>query len=275
MAAFLLSRIANCAPCASKPNVAVEQTVDFRLETWEFQARKGRGALIGGGKSMKNSEIERVLAARRTSKVLGDPVKPAPQAVECGEGYRALLDRMLAAAGNAPFHYPSSTVHHSRLASQVPWRVYKIDSANCRKLMKNLIKSGDMSKIPAMLAAAETLLQVTWLPDPPASTEPQAAGDPSPLYEPSLRNMEHIAAAAAMTQSFLLAATGEGYRTYWSSGGPLRSKEVFSQLAIPHGEILLGSIFLFPQDIPDAEIKPGGQRDNRGDISDWSHWCIV
>lgn len=224
---------------------------------------------------MKNSEIERVLAARRTSKVLGDPQQPAPQEAESGVGGRVPIDRMLKAAGNAPFHYPSAAYHQQKLASQVPWRVYKIDSDNCCKLMKNLINSGDMSKIPAMLAAAEYLLQVTWLPDRPASVDAGGAGNQPSLYEPSLRNMEHIAAAAAMTQSLLLAATAEGYRTYWSSGGPLRSSEVFSSLGIREEEILLGSIFLFPQDIPNAEIKPGSQRDNRGSVPDWSVWCSI
>ena len=49
---------------------------------------------------------------------------------------------------------------------RVPWRVYKLDGAGCRELMQVLSKQeGHSGKIPAMLAAAEFLFQVTWLPD--------------------------------------------------------------------------------------------------------------
>ena len=51
---------------------------------------------------MKNSEIERVLAARRTSKVLGDPQQPAPQEAESGVDDRVLIDRMLPPLGPLP-----------------------------------------------------------------------------------------------------------------------------------------------------------------------------
>ncbi len=67
--------------------------------------------------------------------------------------------------------------------------------------------------------------------------------------------MEHIAAASAAIQNLLLAATARGISNYWSSGGVLRSAQVFQQLGIPRQQILLGAIFLFPSEIGDAELS--------------------
>jgi hypothetical protein len=43
-------------------------------------------------------------------------------------------------------------------------------------------------------------------------------------------------------------------------------------MGIPAGEILLGSIFLFPLDTGDAEVTPGSHRDRRGAPTDWARW---
>ena len=124
-----------------------------------------------------------------------------------------------------------------------------------------------------MLAAAEFLFQVTWLPDDVAYGAGE--GDVDILFGGNMRNMEHIAAASAMTQSILLGATEAGLRTYWSSGGVLRSREVFDHLGIPEGEILLGAVFLFPDDVGESHIKPGKLRELRGTLKDWSVWCEI
>ena len=179
---------------------------------------------------------------------------------------------MLADAAWAPFHYPSDKSHRGVLESPVPWRFYKVDSAGCRKLMQALsAPDSGAGKITAMLAAADALIQVTWLPD--SSADPTLATGPA--FEGTQRNMEHIAAASAAVQSLLLLATGHGFKTYWSSGGVLRNQDVFNKLGIPLREKLLGSVFLFPQDVGNAEIKPGSWRDKRGVVSDWSAWCDV
>ena len=213
--------------------------------------------------------IKDTINARRTSKVLGNPdTAPEPE----GQS-REFVDELLSVAGNAQFHHPSERAHHGALASPVPWRVYKLDGAGCRAFMHQLAKlEGHSDKIPAMLAAAEFLFQVTWLPDAPNECDQLPEGM---LYSGNLRNMEHVAAASAMTQSMLLAATDAGFRTYWSSGGVLRSLEVFELLGIPSCEILLGSVFLYPQDVGDAEIKSGKLHDKRGVINDWSVWRDV
>ena len=116
-----------------------------------------------------------------------------------------------------------------------------------------------------MLAAAEALIQATWLPNP--GPLPEGAS-----YAPTLENMEHIAAASAAVQSLLVAATARGFTTYWSSGGILRGAEVFRWLGIPSEEILLGAVFLFPADPEGATVNPGKLRDKRGRLRDWRRW---
>ena len=61
-----------------------------------------------------------------------------------------------------------------------------------------------------MLNVAKSTIVMTWLPkkDP----------DRGQLFEPDLKNMEHIAAASAATQNILIGATSLGLRSYWSSG---------------------------------------------------------
>ena len=116
------------------------------------------------------------------------------------------------------------------------------------------------------------MIQTPWLPNP--SSQPLAEGQ---LFEPTLANMEHIAAASSAIQNLLLAATAEGIPNYWSSGGALlREASAYETLGIPPGEILLGSIFLFPSDISSlpSSVEVGGSklRDQRSPVSAWSRW---
>lgn len=207
--------------------------------------------------------LAQILRQRRTTKAMADapwpPSDPAPAAIE----------KILAAATEAPFHKPAARENRSgALAGIQPWRGYVLDSENCRKLRQLLIEQGDNTKIPQMLAVADYLIQVTWLPNPAA--EPSDA-----LFEPSIQNMEHIAAASAAIQNMLLAATTLDFPNYWSSGGALRSAETFSLLGIPPTEILLGSLFLFPQDLADAATKAGGLRHSRSPHQDWARYVTL
>lgn len=213
------------------------------------------------------SDLASALNARRTHKVLGDPASPLP----VNGNHRDKVDALLASAGQAPFHFPNDPSYRTAMKSPVPWRFYKVDSAGCRKLMKQLASpDAGAGKIAAMLAAADALIQVTWQPE--VTDEVPAEGQ---TFVATHRNMEHIAATAAAVQSFLLMATNSGYRTYWSSGGVLRSPEVFSQLGMNSREILMGAVFLFPQDVGDAQIKAGSWHDKRGTPGDWSVWVNV
>jgi nitroreductase len=204
--------------------------------------------------------VDGVIRERRTSKVLADEPLPAVSA-------REAVEEVVATAGWAPFHKAAARVHQESgvLTSIVPWRFHLLDAPACRALRQVLLERGDKSKVPRMLAAATALVQATWLPNPPKEA---AAG----LFEATEENMEHVAAAGAAVQNLLLAATARGFRSYWSSGGALRGAEAFGWMGIPAGEILLGSVFLFPADTGDAEVAPGSHRDRRGAPTDWARW---
>lgn len=209
---------------------------------------------------MDADRVDDVIRERRTSKVLADEPLPMVSA-------RQTVEELIATAGWAPFHRVAARVHQESgaLTSIVPWRFYLLDAPACRALRQALLERGNTSKVPRMLAAATALVQATWLPNPPK-------GSVTGLFEATEENMEHVAAAGAAVQNLLLAATARGIRTYWSSGGALRGPEAFEWMGIPAGEILLGSVFLFPSDTADAEVNPGSHRDRRGAPSDWARW---
>ncbi len=210
------------------------------------------------------------LNARRTYKVIGDLEAPITgNILEI-----SAIDELLSASANAPFHYICDRIHKTELSSSVPWRVHKLQADDCNKLKDFLIASGDVTKVTNMLAAAEFLFQVTWLPDEDTIID-REAGKEEPAFVGTLRNMEHIAVASAFTQSLLLAGEEQGFMTYWSSGGALKSADTFKYLKISLNELLLGAIFFFPKDVQHAEIKSGAMKEARGTIDDWSKWCDI
>ena len=152
---------------------------------------------------------------------------------------REVVDRLLELAGWAPFHRPCdrSHVESEGPGSIVPWRFHAIDAAGCRALREALLER-EAGKIPAMLAAADALIQVTWLPTPGAVPEGAA-------FAPTHENMEHIAAASAAVQNLLVAATADGFASYWSSGGILRREEIFRWLVFLGGRSSLVRCFSF------------------------------
>ena len=121
-----------------------------------------------------------------------------------------------------------------------------------------------------MLNTANALLQVTWLPDDPITD----LEDDLP-FKGSLRNMEHIAATSSAIQNMLLTATGLNIPNYWSSGGVLKTNELSKVLEISQNEILLGAIFLFPEDVSKAKVVPGGLRDKKGERSQWTRYVSL
>ena len=208
-----------------------------------------------------NQNIAQIMRKRQTSKVLGDIDRPLePTGLDSDE-----IDQWLEAAGNAPFHYQAERIHREKLSSQVPWRMYKLDANACRGVLLELKQSTpEAGKILNMLAACDALLLATWTPD--------SCDDDQMMFEGTERNMEHIAAASAAVQNLMLMATDAGYRTYWSSGGVLRADDIFNRFDIPLCEILLGAIFIYPQDVGTSEIKEGKLKDVRGEVEDWSRW---
>ncbi len=194
---------------------------------------------------------------RHTVKLLPDPAQPLP-----GDGLsREAVGAMLAAAGAAPFHRACAAARAGRGDPVEPWRVHALDKAACLALIPRLdTLSTPPGKIANMLAAADALLLVTWLPE-------EGEGD----WGASEMNMEHVAAAGAMIQTLLLAATEQGIGSYWSSGGVLAG-EAFGLLGIGAEERLLGAVFLWP-DLPDGiEAAPGKLRGQRGDPERWTRW---
>ncbi len=207
--------------------------------------------------------VDKAISERKTVKIL------AEKELDCPEKWRETVQELLAVAGMAPFHRACDPNHRESgvLSGIEPWRFHILSPQTCRKLGPTLDpeKAG---KIPKMLAAADCLLVATWLPNPSSETLP--AGQ---LFDASLGNMEHIAAASSAIQNLLVAATIRGIRNYWSSGGILREATTFEKLGIPQSEILLGAIFLFPQETGDAQVAESKLRPKRTTQENWSR-CV-
>jgi nitroreductase len=204
-------------------------------------------------------ETNTAIKSRQTIKVRVDESKPLPPE---GADLSNTIDELIETAGWAPFHYPCHESHRETLHGIEPWRFYIVDRRGCRTLLERFQNRDPLPApegLSQMLAAADAMVIATWLPDPAEEADKQ-------MFKPTARNMEHIAAAAAACQNFLLAATAKGLNNYWSSGGVIRHPRVFDSLGIPTNQILLGTLFLFP----DMEGKVGKNRELRSAPSAWS-----
>ncbi len=204
---------------------------------------------------------------RHTLKMLAET--PWPTQTPSSLATARLLPELCALAGWAPFHQPCHSSHRKAgLDALAPWRFYLLDADGCRRLADFLARSGrDAGKLLPMLWAADALVQATWLPNPP---EPGTTG----LFEADMANMEHLAAASAAVQNMLLAATDAGLNNYWSSGGLLREAWALEHLGIPTGELLLASVFLFPNEAQGPCLRmPGKLREKRGQWDQWARWA--
>jgi len=207
------------------------------------------------------NNVETAARNRKTVKLLGDPENPEPATGLS----RETVDTLVEAAGWAPFHRPAFCAREHGDPVVEPWRFTMLDASGCRALLSRLSEiPKPPGKIANMLATADTLLLVTWLP------EPAEEG-----WQPNEFNMEHIAAGSAAIQTLMLAATERSIASYWSSGGSLGTKEAFEMLGIDTTEILLGAVFLFPETPPTAEAAPGKMREKRSPPSAWSRWVSL
>ncbi len=217
--------------------------------------------------------VDHVIRERKTAKILGniedygDTLStPARQAIN------QQIAEAIAVAGWAPFHKLVDKQHLSEASqSPVPWRFYVLDKPAAGQVLEFIKRTAETStdpkwartlqkKIPKLLAGADALVLVTWLPDSTASGQPEL----------TTNNIEHIAASSAAVQNLLLAAEARGFYTYWSSGGVLRDVETFEFLAIPTNQQLLGAIFLVSAEHTPLAPSDGANREKRG--TDWVTW---
>lgn len=212
-------------------------------------------------------KTENAIRNRKTLKVRVDPENPLP--VTKGEEFKQTMEELIELGGQAPFHYESSKKQRSGKQQGVePWRFHALDGKNCRNLL-NAFNADKPQKAPEgikqMLAAADGLIITTWLPERNRKL--------SNKFHPNLKNMEHIAATGAAIQNLMLAATSGGINAYWSSGGIMRRPKVLEFMGIPKHEILLGAVFLFPDEIPESvQTITGKNAEKRGDLGDYMDW---
>ncbi len=216
---------------------------------------------------MNPDPVSDAIRRRATTKLRVDPDDALPE--PCSSMYET-MGHLMELGSLAPHHFPCDPSHQvAPMDSPAPWRFYSLGGTACRELMAYVLTlDGRVDKIAGMLAAADGLIIVTWLPDP--ATGPLGAGM---LFEATRRNMEHVAGASAAIQNMLLGATSRGLRSYWSSGGVLRSPEVFGRLEIPSDQILLGAVFLFPEPDGRGEVKEGARRGTQGPSESWMRWA--
>lgn len=206
-------------------------------------------------------ETENAIKNRKTIKVLADTEW---EVEKTDDQVNQQLSELMELALHAPFHYFSERKYRvdTPQNSLLPWRCYSLTSNGCRELAQVLkLNKVEAGKIMQMLHTADAMILVTWLPDTPETELPK-----NMLFEANIKNMEHLAAASAAIQNILLGATSKGIPNYWSSGGVLRDPSLFEYLEISKEEILLGALFLFPNDISKAELVYGANRKDSGTI---------
>ncbi len=209
---------------------------------------------------------------RRSIKLRQDFEQPLP--ITKGTDFEKTMQEIIELAGRyAPFHYQTDERNkNGSLKGVEPWRFYALNAQNCRNLLQ-LFKKEELQKcsegVLKMLAAADGLILAYWIPE--------RQRDPKPgKFYPNIKNMEHIAATAAAVQSMLLAATSLGISSYWSSGGCIRKENVQEFLGIPTNQILIGTVFLFPDEYPESTLViPGKNHEARTAPKNWMKWLEI
>jgi nitroreductase len=209
--------------------------------------------------------IDNIIKNRKTEKALSENQNTITN-------NDALIQGLLELAAAAPYHFKSNShfTENKELDSSLPYRFYVADSKQCRSLsdyiVEEEIKAG---KIRNMLNTADVLLMVTWLPEIEDYNNVSHEAIP---FTGNLKNMEHIAAASAAIQNVLIGANSRSLPNYWSSGGQLRNDPLRSHIGIPTDEILLGAIFVFPNNLDKNETQfiQGALRHEGKTLSSWS-----
>ena len=200
---------------------------------------------------------------RKTTKVFGMTEQPVQLSQEMAQLHDSAVRRAIAAAGPAPFHFARNIEGIAE-----PWRVTALWWEACRGLAAELpslcpdLKPGN--KLPAILSACGASVLVHWLP--------ATADEIADAAKREETNFEHLAAASAYVQNFLLLLTAAGLESYWASANLLDSPPVKSRLGIPAGRKLLGAIMIgYPLEGTSAlERAGGGNHTKRSPAEAWS-----
>ena len=199
--------------------------------------------------------LTNIIQSRKTEKVLCDPGRAADVPQDLQERYQPIILDALKTAGWAPFHYPRQV---DGLAE--PWRAHVLWSEQVQALAKHLKEDlGVETKEPLLCAGTHALVVITWIPE--------FYGFEPVTEKQRTRDEEHLAAASAMVQNFLLLLTAENLGSYWSSGGILRTPELLHKIGASAGERFLAGIFIEYPEIKDShkQRKPGSLRDKRSE----------
>ena len=215
------------------------------------------------GNAETSHAIDLVIRNRCTKKVLADgdlaPILDDDSILAFDSSVKECID----VSGWAPFHYDRRTDGVAE-----PWRYALFFNRACREIGENFDDWFDnvkpSNKLPKMLKACGALILVNWLP------ESEEGNDKIVQV-----NEEHLAAASAATQNLILALEARGFGTYWSSGGVLGSKTLYSRYGIHPESRLIAAVFVnYPGLYPEGscEVIPGKNREKR---SDWTRWTTV
>jgi nitroreductase len=190
--------------------------------------------------------VKKVVAARRTLKVIGDVANPVSFDSADDQRCRDLVRAAVNAADAAPFHYDRN---YDGVAQ--PWRVDILWHDSCQKVAANFyqwfenIKPGN--KLPGMLSACGACVVVSWLPqfDAAPAGDVSAAGGSMPSKAKQIQiDQEHLAATSAYVQNLLLLLTASNMGTYWSSGGQFRDDAMKQKIGVEKSGSVLAAVFV-------------------------------
>ena len=153
---------------------------------------------------------------------------------------RALIERMLAAAVQAPNH------HRVR-----PWR-FVVLTGSARERLGEVMAQSMRKRDPGAMDEALAVERAR-----PVRAPVVIAVGVDPPRDPKVIEIENVCAAAAATQNLMLAACGLGLATMWRTGAAARDPEVKACLGFEPDQPLIGFIYVgFPLAEPSSVTRP-------------------
>lgn len=153
---------------------------------------------------------------------------------------RSLIEKLLAAAAQAPNHYKTR-----------PWR-FVVLTGTARERLGEAMAESFRAKFPALGEEALAKERAKPLRAPVII----AVGVDKPA-EPRVDEVENICAAAAACQNILLAAQAEGLGAIWRTGDSARDSRIKEFLGFAPDQHLIGFIYLgCPENPPVKTARP-------------------